>query len=71
MAMTRPNLYAILDTLTKELEYHSENTSCRGTECAKLKHRPYIEYCIKEIALYAGADAIVEAVRSQNAASRA
>lgn len=71
MAMTRENLYSILDSLGMEMQYHINRAKCSAdSDCGKLKHQPYLEYCIKEVSLYAGADEILEAVRSHDATSR-
>lgn len=59
MAMTRPNLYGIINLLDKEMDYHATKTSCKG-ECAEKKHKPYLEYCIKEIALYTDTTAVLK-----------
>lgn len=63
MAMTRENLYGILDLLEREMEFHKTvcvNASNEPTDCNEAtKHAPYRRYCIKEIALYAGVPEVV------------
>ena len=52
MAMDRHHLCKIVETIASSMSAHK--AVCDDADCALEKHKPWTEYCLKEIAVCVG-----------------